>query len=380
MPESDNELRKKILLKKEASEIELDELLDFNANLFDYSNLQDEITFPLDDELFIKSWKKYEEDAASIGVFPVIRKALPHLNFVIDNKVADTPEYKDAVLYANLTKERLQSNNLDLIAPENLQLAVVPTDAGNLPIIYIPERKDFETIYRALKKGNTNAPVHEKLTSAIIYDMRNSDRINAHRERFMKKKNLMNLKTSWQDEYSKLLLKKELYLDTFVIICGGFAANIKPEDAGYPEDEWKAVSIVINREKEALKYYMKRIFQVEKTHPYLELIAYYHALKTTLKKFNADMLEKLMLPDDDQNIPSCGIGAMDCTLTQNSYDILKQLIIDSAANLEAFEKIYANEIEFNDPNLMLISLTYITIEELASSIEPLEKIYFSLTE
>lgn len=380
MAENKIDLRKHVLTKLGASDIEINEILDFNADLFDYSHLQTEITFPLDDELFIKSWRNYEEEATSIGVFPVIRKAIPHLNFPISDKTADTPEYKDAVLYANIKEDRLKRNDLGLIAPENFQLAVVATDAGNIPLLYIPERKDFVAVYSAIKNSNAPIAVPDKLTSALIRDVRNAERIHSYRERFEKKKNLMNLKTNWRDEFSKFLLKKELYLDSFIIISGGNAANLKPEDTPYPEDEWNAVSIVINREKAVLHYYMKRIFQIEKMHPYLELIAYYHAIKTATNKFTADMLIKLMLPDLDKpsTIPSCGIGAMEFKLKPNICDILRKLIIDSAENLETFDKIYGGELATHDSNLMLISLTYITLEELASNIEPLEKIYFSL--
>lgn len=380
MPETKDDIRKNILLKKGASEAEINELLEFNSGIFDYSNLETEISFPLDDELFIKSWRNYEEEAKSIGVFPVIRKAIPHLNFPINDKIADNPEYKDAVLYANIKNERLKSNDLELVAPVNFQMAIVPTDAGSIPLLYIPERKDFIAVYSAVKNSNNPMTVPDKLTSALIRDIRNSERINQYKERFMKKKSLMNLNTTWRDEFSKLLLKKELYLDSFIIISGGNAANVKPEDAGYPKDEWNAVSIVINREKAILQYYMKRIFQVEKLHPYLELIAFYHALKIATKKFSADLLIKLMLPDTDKptDIPACGIGASEFKLSPNICDILRKLIIASAENLEAFEKIYSNELANHDPNLLLISLTYITLEELSSTIEPLEKVYFSL--
>ena len=374
------ELRKNMLKKKGATEIEVNELLDFNANIFDYSHLEDEISFPLNDELFIKSWQKYDDEAASLGVFPVIRKALPQLNFAIENKVADTPDYKDAVLYGHIQNEHLKSNEMELIAPDNFQLAVTPTDAGHIPIIYIPERKDFESVYNALKNSNTSCDIPDKLTSAMIRDLRNAERISLYKERFMKKRALMNLNTTWRDEFHKLLLKKELYLDSFIIVCGGNVANVTHEEAEYPEDEWNAISIIINREKEALKYYMKRIFQVEKLHPYIEFIAYYHAIKTALNKFSADLLLKLMLPNEDSDIPSCGIGAMDADLKPETCNIIKKLISSAAENLETFEKIYANELEVHDSNLMLISLAYITIEELASNIEPLEKIYFSLVD
>ena len=190
----------------------------------------------------------------------------------------------------------------------------------------------------------------------------------------------MNLTTSWLDEFKKLLPKKELYLDTFIIICGGYAANIKYDALEIPEDEWIADSIVINREKEALRYYFKRIFQVEKNHPYIELITNYHAIKTTLDKFNAETLLKLVIPEPDSSLPVCGLGAFDEKLKPETCEILKKLIIAAINNLEHFEKIYHHELEANDTNILLISLTYLTLEELASTIEPLEKIYFSLAE
>lgn len=379
MAVSKKDLRKNVLKKVGAADYDIDLLLDFNSDLFDYSSLQGEITFPLEDELFIKTWKKYESDAASLGVFPVIRKACPHLNFPINNKIADSPEYKDAVLYANFTEERLKSNDLGLKEPEKLQLAVIQTDAGSIPMLYVPDRSDFEAIIRAMNHSNTEAEIPAELTSTIIHEFRNSDRISGYRERFLKKRSLMNLNTTWRDEYNKILLKKELYLDTFIIIYGGNASAVSAKEIGLPKEEWLAKSIVIGREKEALKYYMKRIFNVEKPHPYIELIAYYSAVKIAWGSFAADILFKLMIPGFEAKSPACGFGALSQKLNRETCETIMKLLEKAAQNLEDFEKIYASELEVNDKNIMLISLTYITIEELASNIEPLEKIYFSLT-
>ena len=378
MTGTNEQLRRSVLSKMGASEVQVEKLLEYNSNIFNYSNLEDEISFPLDDEPFIKSWKKYETDAASLGVLPAIKKALPQLNFPIDDKIGDNPEYKDAVLFGNITKERLDGDSLKLTAPENMQLAVIPNDAGSIPMIYIPKREDFVSMFQALKTGNTTREVPVELTSAIVRDLRNSDRIMTYKERFLKKKSLMNLSTSWLDEFNKLLPKKELYLDSFIIICGGDAANVKHDDIGIPKDEWIADSIVINREKEVLKYYFKRIFQVEKNHPYIELITNYHAIKTALNKFTAETLLKIMIPKPDSTLPACGLGVLDEKFKPETCEVIKKLIIAAANNLEQFEKIYRNELEGNDNNLLLISFTYLTLEELASNIEPLEKIYFSL--
>lgn len=367
-----------MLTKVGAEKADIDLLLDYNSDIFDYSNLHDEITFPLEDENFIKTWRKYEDDAANQGVFPVIRKAVPHLNFPIDDKLADTTEYKDAVLYANISPGRQASVGIGLKAPEKLQLAIIPTDAGSLPMVYIPEREDFEAVIKALNFSNTNIEIVPKITSYLVRDFRNSDRISILRDRYNKKKALMNLNTTWRDEYAKILLNKELYLDTFIAVYGGNASAIPAEDVGLSEDEWKAKSIVIGREKEAMRYYMKRIFQVEKPHPYVELIAYFAAIDTAFSSFQADKLLKLMLPGPDSQAPVCGMAVQEKKFTPETCEILKKLIEKAAHNLEDFCKIYLHELEANNQNLLIISLTKVTLEELASSIEPLEKVYFSL--
>ena len=87
-----------------------------------------------------------------------------------------------------------------------------------------------------------------------------------------------------------------------------------------------------------------------------------------------------MIPEPDSSLPVCGLGTLGEKLKPETCEVLKKLIIAAVNNLEHFEKIYHNELEVNDTNILLISLTYITLEELASTIEPLEKIYFSLAE
>lgn len=380
MPETKSETRKNMLVKLGAEETDIDLILDYNSDIFDYSNLEDEITFPLEDENFIKSWKKYEEDSSNMGVFPVIRKAVPHLNFPINDKIAEDTEYKTGVFFGHLSEEALKSKGLNLKAPEELQLAIISTDAGSLPMLYIPERIDFENIIRAVNHSNTNFEIFPELTSVLVHEFRNSERITILRERFHKKKALMNLKTSWRDEFAKILLRKELYADTFIAIYGGGAAGLSGENMGLPEDEWQAKSIVLGREKEAITYYMRRIFKVEKPHPYVDFIAWFSAIYTAFGNFQADKLLKLMIPGSGSKAPSCGLAVSGEKFKPEICDIIKELIEKAAHNLEDFCKIYAHELEDNDLNILIISLTNVTLEELASSIEPLEKIFFSLEE
>ncbi|MBN1863296.1 MAG: hypothetical protein JW808_00180 [Victivallales bacterium] len=374
------ESRRGILLKIGASESDSESILDYNSGVFNHSKLSEELSFPLEDELFAKSWRAYQEDAASLGVFSVIRKVCPQLNFPISDKTAESPEYKDAVLYANLKPERLEANDLGIKDADKMQLAVVQTDAGAIPMLHVPDREDFERVLKAMLYNNTDTAVPPWVTSAFVREFRNSERIAAHRERFQKKKALMNLNATWQDEFQKILLNKEQYLDSLIVVCGGYASNIPPEDFGLGHDEWIARSVVLGREKEALRYFMRRLFGIEKNHPYLEFIVTYGALKATFKMYDKENHLKLLLPPPESSVAVRGLDLSDKSLSQGAGELIRSLIIKAADNLADFEKIYAGQLEANDPKLMVISLTYVTMEEMASNLEPLEKIYFSLAE
>ena len=188
MPISVLSQRTSALKRAGASDVDIKLLLDYNADIFDYSSLSDEITFPLEDEKFVKSWQKYKDESPSLGVLPVIRKACPQLNFPIDNKIADSTEYKDAVFYANISNNRLKENALELQQADNITLELFQTDAGTLPVLYIPAREDFESILQAMNYSNANINILPSITSALIGEFRNSDRINMYRERFLNKR------------------------------------------------------------------------------------------------------------------------------------------------------------------------------------------------
>ncbi len=375
-----SELRRGVLLKLGASESDSDKVLAYSSGVFDHTSLADELSFPLEDELFAKSWRKYQDDASSLGVFPVIRKACPQLNFPIDDKTAENPEYRDAVLYADIKDERLTKNDLGLKDAGKMQLAVVQTDAGGIPMLYVPERGDFERVVQAMLYHNTKTAVPQWVTSAFVREFRNSERIFAQRERFQKKKALMNLNTTWQEEFPRFLLNKKQYLDSLIVVCGSHASNISPEAVGLDDDEWVARSIVFSREKEALRYFMKRIFGVDKNHPHVEFVATYGALKASLGEYSHEAHLKLLLPPPDSGVAARGLDSSDKSLTKEMGELIKRLTIKAASNLDDFEKIYANQLESTPAVLMTISLTYVTLEEMASSLEPLEKIYFSLAQ
>ncbi len=359
-----------MLVSYGAATSEVDELLLYNRSTFDHSSLKFPIKFPLADELFVASWERYASESRKKGVFECLKSRLVQLRFPIREGVSQTEVYKGATRKGIPVDEMAGATGLILKRPEELELILHQTPAGRIPLLITREREDFVSLVRALTMRNEPKPVPASMGACMVAGYNNWDRIREYRKQWEARNPADSSEERWQEEFQKIIPQKELYQDRFIVLSDGPYSAVSARDTGLSEEEWKHASLAIRGGHESTHYFTRRLFHSMRNNLIDELIADYMGILTAKGSFRADWFLRFV---GLESFPDYRDGGRlqnyrgDPPLSDGAFKILQALVKSAAENLERFDTERSEEL--HDPGgqaLMLMGLTYSTLEELAS--------------
>jgi hypothetical protein len=352
------ENRVNVLKSLSATPSEIEELLAYNENLFVH---QRELDLPLPDEIHIATWERYRKEAETKGVFRVLQSQFPQLRFPIREGISNTENYRAATRRG----VPVEADGFSLEQPDALQLNIYQTPAGKIPLLYSGNRQDFISLVRALTKKNEPVPIPDSMGAQIVSGYNNWGRIREYRSQWEK----VNPGSSWEEEFRRLIPRRELYQDTFVILSDNEYSGIPASDLGLEPSEWRRLSLIIRREHECAHYLTRRLFGSMRNNMLDELIADYAGIVKAFGRYRADIFLRFIgLENFPESRPRGRIENYrgNPPLSDGAFDVLKQLVVKAAHNLECFEaerlKIQPDQGDFS----MIIALTRLTMEELGS--------------
>ncbi|MFP5213947.1 MAG: DUF7005 family protein [Acidobacteriota bacterium] len=356
--------RKSVLARHGASDEEVVELLRYNANLFDHARLAQPLSFPLPDEPFVSAWREYA--AASSGTFNVLKEHLAQLNFPVREGISRTEGYRRATLSGVSAETIPEATGLELEEPEAIRLFIHPTPAGHIPVMVAGSRADFVSLVRALLMKNEPAFVPDSRGGAAVSGYNNWGRIRWYREDWERENPSIYPLEAWREEFERLIPRKELDQDRFLILSDGPYSNVPASDMGLADDEWKRLSLAIRLEHESTHYFTQRLFGSMRDCLFDELLADYRGIIAASGRYHAQWALRFL---GLESFPIYRKGGRlenypgNPPLSTGAFRILQSLVKDAAENLERID------IDFRGGRpdwSMLIALSRMTLEELAS--------------
>lgn len=348
----------------------IEELLRYNANQFDHSLLGPTLTVPLPDEPFVSVWTEYANEARRNNALEVLKKYLVQLNFPIQEGISSTPEYRAATLKGQTPDERTSGGGLQLVQPETFQVVIHESPGGRIPLLIPHHRQDFVSLVQALTSKNEPAPVPESMGAATISGYNNWDRIERLERQWKSKHGPDPLGLGWSTEFSRIIERKELYKDRFMILSDGAYSNVPARAMNLGEDEWRRISFVIRREHECTHYFTERVFSSMQNNLIDEIIADYVGIVAATGTYRADWFLRFVGLEEYpryrkggrlENYPG------DPPLSAGAFEALQMLVKRSAQTLERFHE--KNREDLGDAHgrtVMIVTLTAMTLEDLAS--------------
>jgi len=364
------EFRKSILTSYGASASETEELLIYNQNVFDRSSLTRPVQFPLAPEAHVVAWEEYAAQARVVGAFESLKRVLVQLQFPIQEGISQTDAYRWATRKGVLVDGMAEATGLVLKQPEKLQLIIHQSIAGAIPVLLTGNREDFVSLVQALTMRNEPKPIPASMGACMVAGFNNWDRIRQYRQQWEDKNPANCSESSWAEEFGRLIPHKELYQDRLIILSDGPYSDVPASEMGLSESQWRNLSLTIRLEHECTHYFTRRLFDSMRNNLLDELIADYRGIVAATGHYRADWFLRFLGLESFPNYREGGRLQNyrgQPPLSDGAFKILQALVKTAVENLERFDAEYAGElISLNNQPLMLVTLTYLTLEELAS--------------
>jgi hypothetical protein len=359
-----------------ASPSEVEELLAYNENRFDASALRPGISFPLPDEPFVPVWERWAEEARERGAFAVLAEHLPQLRFPVRQGMSETEAYRAAVRKGVPPDELPEATGLEVEDPERIELVLYASPAGRIPLIIARGRQEFAAVLRALGKRNEPVPVPDAQGALMISGYGNWERIRELRRRWEAQDPEERESATWDDEMARILSRKELYQDRFILLSDGPYSAVPAADLGLGEAEWREASLAIRRDHECAHYFTRRLFGSMRNNLLDELIADYTGMTAATGRFRADwFLRFLGIVPEYRPGGRVDIYRGDPPLSDGAFRVLHELIARAAANVERFDVRFTGPRDAAERALLISVLAALRLEEMAAEdgVERLER-------
>jgi hypothetical protein len=252
-------------------------------------------------------------------------------------------------------------------APDQLQLVIHQSLAGRIPLLITANRADFVSLVQALIKRNEPEAIPASMGAAMVAGYNNWDRVQRYRQAWEQSNKEARQPGDWAEEFKRLLPRRELYQDRFIILSDGPYSGVPAADLGLPEAEWRQVSLAIRREHECAHYFTRRVFKSMQNNLFDELIADYAGLSLAPGCFRANWFLRFMgLEAFPASRPDGRLQNYrgQPPLSDAAFRVLQALLKDAVEKLERFEASFVGQPEHS--SLMLLALPRLTLEEIAS--------------
>ena len=358
-----------------ANDFETEELLAYNANLFDLGTLDQGLRFPLDDEPFVECWSRWAEEAQEEGTIPALRKYLPQLHFPIVEGISQWPSYRRATLQGADPAGLEEATGLELEDEGSVELELYASAAGRVPVFRLKGRAQFATMVEALGRRNEPSNIPDSMGALMIVGFNNWHRIGELKRKWHELDESEREQATWNEAFAEIRKQPELYQDRFMLLSDGPYSAVPAADLGLKDEEWRAKSFIIRRDHECAHYFTRRLFGSMRNNLLDELIADYAGIVAAEGRYRADWFLRFIGLD---NYPDYREGGRldlyrgDPPLSEGAFKVLHTLVVRAARHLEKVDAEALPKSE-RSPGLqatVIAALASMRIDELASDEGP----------
>ena len=355
-----------------ASEQETAELISYNKNVFHREDAGCELSLPLTDEPFVEAWAGYALEAGEKGAFNTLRDKLVQLSFPVREGISQDEHYRAVTLRGLPAAEMPEARGLELERPEDLELYLHPTPAGRIPVLVAGHRPDFISLVQALSRRNEPKSIPRSMGACMVRGLNNWDRIKSYRKKWELANPGKCTGDDWREEFKKIVPRKELYQDTFIILSTDDYSGVPASEMELSPGEWRSLSLLIRREHEATHYFTLRVFGSARNHAYDELVADCLGIVAATGTYRPDWFLRFV---GLENYPRYRQGGRlenylgSPPLSDGAFRILQAIIFKALQNVE---KICRGHARLGTPEGnagLLLSLAGLSLIELAGTPE-----------
>jgi hypothetical protein len=207
----------------------------------------------------------------------------------------------------------------------------------------------------------------------MVAGFNNWDRIREYRQRWEEEGGDRS-EAAWQEEFRRLVPRKGLYQDRFLILSTGPYSNVAAGEIGLSNLDWRETSTTIRLEHECTHYFTLRVFGSMRNNLFDEVIADYMGITAAAGRYRADWFLRFM---GLESFPAYREGGRlqnyrgRPPLSEGAFRILRALVREIAENLQRV----GDDLEFlpgsqEERAGMLLALCGLRLEDLAAPDAP----------
>ena len=240
----------------------------------------------LPEEPQVPFWRRYVEEAATIGVGRALALRFPQLGFPIAAGISECPEYRRATRLGEADEARRRPAGIQ--RDDLLSLRVEESVAGAVPVLVARHRPDFVFLVRALTARNEPEAVPDAMGACLVKGLVSWDRVAAERRRFEAALGREATAEEWNAEMAERIRpKKELWQDRLILLSDGDYSALPAAEAGFDAATWRARSLEIRTAHECFHYLTLRHHGGIRSHLLDELLADFAGLVAAFGRYDA---------------------------------------------------------------------------------------------
>lgn len=208
----------------------------------------------------------------------------PQLTLPISDETRSTEAYKNTVLRGEKPEK-----DPEFSFSVNDRFETVDTPAGEVEIIYLYDRADFEHCIRALAHRCANVQLPPTMGASTISGLINWEKIRRHQDEYMAAGG-----NDWDTEFARFTSDGRNFRDTVIVLSHGYYSALSPEEAGYPEKQWLDLSYQIRKYHELAHFVSRKLFPDNKEAVRDEVLADMNGIIGALGHYNESLEEKML--------------------------------------------------------------------------------------
>jgi hypothetical protein len=333
----DREFRLSIWRAHGATETQAAELVAYAASPL-HRDLPARRAYPLADAPCIADWQRYADEARGGDgrAAALLRRVLVQLRFPIAGGMSRDPAYRAATLDGDLPD---LSGGVPFVQPDDVDIFLYATPAGQVPVVHAAAREDFELLVRAIMHRNEPVSVPASMGACLVAGYNNWDRIDRLRREFAAEHPEDRTGAAW-DAVFPAMTAKDRYQDRFMLVSSGPYSATPAAAMRLTDAEWLAASLRLRLAHEATHYVTRQAFGVMRMSLLDELVADHLGLVHAFGAFRAEAFLRFM---GIEAFPSCRAdGRLENyrgspPLADDAFALLRPIVVRVARQLEALD-------------------------------------------
>lgn len=217
-------------------------------------------------------------------ILKMLSRRYPQLTLPISDDTRSSDRYRNVVLCGEPSESEPEFS-----FSEGDRLETVDTPAGQVEVLSLCERADFEHCFRALAYRCENREIPPTTGASIISGLINWEKIHRHLEEYMAAGG-----DDLDGEFERFTSDRANYRDTIIILSRGFYSALLPEEAGFPEEEWLELSYTIRKYHELAHFVSQRLYPENKDAVRDEVLADMNGIVAALGYFDAELEGRML--------------------------------------------------------------------------------------